>query len=91
MVRSGGSGRIWQAEMKEKGTESLKKTSLSQEELQAAGCPEETIRKILQEKSGWCQCRCLRQYRKELLANFHREQEKLTNVDYLLYHLEKKQ
>ena len=36
--------------MKEKGTESLKKTSLSQEELQAAGCPEETIRKILQEK-----------------------------------------
>ena len=77
--------------MKEKGKESLKKTSLSQEELQAAGCPEETIRKILQEKSGWCQCRCLRQYRKELLANFHREQEKLTNVDYLLYHLEKKQ
>ena len=79
--------------MKEKGTESLKKTSLSQEELQAAGCPEETIRKILQEKSDRCQCRCrcLRQYRKELLANFHREQEKLTNVDYLLYHLEKKQ
>ncbi|SDX22354.1 hypothetical protein SAMN05216495_11730 [Acidaminococcus fermentans] len=39
MVRSGGSGRIWQAEMKEKGTESLKKTTLSQEVLQAAGCP----------------------------------------------------
>ena len=79
--------------MKEKGTESLKKTTLSQEVLQAAGCPEETIRKILQEKSDRCQCRCrcLRQYRKELLANFYREQEKLTNVDYLLYHLEKKQ
>mgnify|MGYP006992966080 CR=1 FL=1 len=53
--------------MKEKGTESLKKTTLSQEVLQAAGCPEETIRKILQEKSDRCQCRCLRQYRKELL------------------------
>ena len=77
--------------MKEKGAESLKKNILSQEALQAAGCSEETIWKILQEKSSRCQCRCLRQYRKELLANFYREQEKLTNVDYLLYHLEKKQ
>ncbi|WP_302123451.1 hypothetical protein [Acidaminococcus fermentans] len=77
--------------MKEKGTESLKKTTLSQEVLQAAGCSEETIRKILQEKNGRCQCRCLRQYRKEILKKLYREQEKLTNVDYLLYHLEKKQ
>ena len=77
--------------MKEKGTESLKKTTLSQEVLQAAGCSEETIRKILQEKIGRCQCRCLRQYRKEILKKLYREQEKLTNVDYLLYHLEKKQ
>lgn len=77
--------------MNEKGTEPYKTEILSREELQAAGCSEETIRKILQEKSSRCQCRCLRQYRKELLANFYREQEKLTNVDYLLYHLEKKQ
>ena len=77
--------------MKEKGAESLKKNILSQEALQAAGCSEETIWKILQEKSSRCQCRCLRQYRKELLANFYREQEKLTNVDYLLYHLEQRQ
>ena len=76
-------------EMTEKEAESLKKTALSQEELQAAGCPEETIRKILQEKNDRCQCRCLRQYRKEILAKLHREQEKLTNVDYLLYHMEK--
>jgi hypothetical protein len=76
-------------EMNEKEAESLKKTALSQEELQAAGCPEETIRKILQEKNDRSQCRCLRQYRKEILAKLHREQEKLTNVDYLLYHMEK--
>ena len=38
-------------EMNEKEAESLKKTALSQAELQAAGCPEETIRKILQEKN----------------------------------------
>lgn len=75
--------------MNEKEAESLKKTALSQAELQAAGCPEETIRKILQEKNDRCQCRCLRQYRKEILANLHREQEKLTNLDYLLYHMEK--
>ena len=56
--------------MNEKEAESLKKTALSQEELQEAGCPEETIRKILQEKND-------------------REQEKLTNLDYLLYHMEK--
>lgn len=75
-------------EMNEKEAESLKKTALSQAELQAAGCPEETIRKILQEKNDRCQCRCLRQYRKEILEKLHREQEKLTNLDYLLYHLE---
>lgn len=75
--------------MNEKEAESLKKTALSQAELQAAGCPEETIRKILQEKNDRCQCRCLRQYRKEILTKLHREQEKLTNVDYLLYHMEK--
>lgn len=77
--------------MNEKRPESLKKAALSQEELQAAGCPEETIRKILQEKNDRCQCRCLRQYRKEILEKLHREQEKLTNLDYLLYHLGKKQ
>ena len=77
--------------MKEKGTESLKKTTLSQEVLRAAGCPKEAIHKILQEKNGRCQCRCLRQYRKEILKKLYREQEKLTNVDYLLYHLEKRQ
>lgn len=77
--------------MNEKGPESLKKAALSQEELQAAGCPEETIRKILQEKNDRCQFRCLRQYRKEILEKLHREQEKLTNLDYLLYHLGKKQ
>ena len=77
--------------MKEKGAESLKKNILSQEVLQAAGCSEETIRKILQEKNDRCQCRCLRQYRKEILKKLHREQEELTNLDYLLYHLEKKQ
>ena len=74
--------------MTEKGPESPRKTALSQEELRAAGCPEETIRKILQEKNDRCQCRCLRQYRKEILEKLHREQEKLTNLDYLLYHLE---
>lgn len=78
-------------EMNEKRPESLKKAALSQEELQAAGCPEETIRKILQEKNDRCQCRCLRQYRKEILEKLHQEQEKLTNLDYLLYHLGKKQ
>ena len=78
-------------EMNEKEAESFKKTTLSQEVLQAADCSEETIRKILQEKNDRCQCRCLRQYRKEILKKLHREQEKLTNVDYLLYHLEKKQ
>ncbi len=77
--------------MNEKRPESLKKAALSQEELQAAGCPEETIRKILQEKNDRCQCRCLRQYRKEILEKLHQEQEKLTNLDYLLYHLGKKQ
>ena len=76
-------------EMNEKEAESFKKTTLSQEVLQAAGCSEETIRKILQEKNDRCQCRCLRQYRKEILKKLYREQEKLTNVDYLLYHLEK--
>lgn len=75
--------------MNEKGAKSPRKTVLSLEELQAAGCPEETIRKILQEKNDRCQCRCLRQYRKEILAKLHREQEKLTNLDYLLYHMEK--
>lgn len=74
-------------EMNEKRPESLKKAALSQEELQAAGCPEETIRKIIQEKNDRCQCRCLRQYRKEILEKLHQEQEKLTNLDYLLYHL----
>ena len=78
-------------EMNEKGPESLKKAALSQEELQAAGLPDETIWKILQEKNDRCQCRCLRQYRKEILEKLHREQEKLTNLDYLLYHLGKKQ
>lgn len=78
-------------EMTEKGLESPKKTILSQEELQAAGCPEETARKILQEKDERCQCRCLRQYRKEILEKLHREQEKLTNLDYLLYHMEEKE
>ena len=73
--------------MNEKRPESLKKAALSQEELQAAGCPEETIRKIIQEKNDRCQCRCLRQYRKEILEKLHQEQEKLTNLDYLLYHL----
>lgn len=75
--------------MNEKGAKSLRKTALSQEELQAAGLPEETIWKILQEKNDRCQCRCLRQYRKEILEKLHREQEKLTNLDYLLYHMEK--
>lgn len=77
--------------MNEKRPESLKKAALSQEELQAAGCPEETIRKILQEKNDRCQCRCLRQYRKEILEKLHQEQEKLTNLDYLLYHMEEKE
>lgn len=77
--------------MNEKRPESLKKAALSQEELQAAGCPEETIRKILQEKNDRCQCRCLRQYRKEILEKLQQEQEKLTNLDYLLYHLEEKE
>ena len=77
--------------MNEKRPESLKKAALSQEELQAAGCPEETIRKILQEKNDRCQCRCLCQYRKEILEKLHREQEKLANLDYLLYHLEEKE
>ena len=56
-------------EMNEKEAESFKKTTLSQEVLQAAGCSEETIRKILQEKNDRCQCRCLRQYRKEILKS----------------------
>ncbi|MGE9921976.1 hypothetical protein [Acidaminococcus fermentans] len=78
-------------EMNEKGTEPYKTEILSREGLLAAGCPKEAIHKILQEKNGRCQCRCLRQYRKEILKKLYREQEKLTNVDYLLYHLEKKQ
>ena len=78
-------------EMNEKGTEPYKTEILSREGLLAAGCQKEAIHKILQEKNGRCQCRCLRQYRKEILKKLYREQEKLTNVDYLLYHLEKKQ
>ena len=47
------------------------------------------VRNRPQDKKDRCQCRCLRQYRKEILKKLHREQEKLTNLDYLLYHMEK--
>ena len=77
--------------MNEKGMEGFKEVPLSREELLAAGCPEETVHKILRETDSRCQCRCLRQCRKEILERLHQEQEKLTNVDFLLYHLEKKQ
>lgn len=77
--------------MNEKGAKSPRKMALSQEELQAAGLPDEIIWKILQEKNDRCQCLCLRQCRKEILEKLHREQEKLTNLDYLLYHLEDKE
>ena len=77
-------------EMNEKGTEPHRTEILSREELLAAGCPEETVHKILRETDSRCQCRCLRQCRKEILERLHGEQERLTNVDYLLYHLEKR-
>ena len=78
-------------EMNEKGTEPYKTEILSREGLLAAGCPKEAIHKILQEKNGRCQCRCHPAVPEGNPEKLYREQEKLTNVDYLLYHLEKKQ
>ena len=59
------------------------------ENLVAAGCPEEVIQKI-QQLDGTQQTLELRRYRRCLLEKVHKEQAWLTNLDYLLYQLEKK-
>ncbi len=59
------------------------------ENLVAAGCPEEVIQKVQHLESAEQQTLELRKYRRCLLEKVHREQERLTNLDYLLYQLEK--
>jgi len=59
------------------------------ENLVAAGCPDEVIRKVQQLEGTQQQTLELRKYRRCLLEKVHREQERLTNLDYLLYQLEK--
>lgn len=58
------------------------------ENLVAAGCPEEVIQKVQQLQGIEQQTLELRKYRRCLLEKVHREQERLTNLDYLLYQLE---
>lgn len=53
------------------------------ENLEAAGCPDEVIRKVQQMEGAQQQILELRKYRRCLLEKVHREQERLTNLDYL--------
>ncbi len=62
------------------------------ENLRDAGCDEEDITCFIHEFCNGNQrigVKRLREYRAELLANIHAEQEKIDCLDYFLYKLEK--